>query len=125
MILGIGVDVVGVERFAAGLAATPGLRRRLFTDEERDLPVRSLAARFAAKEALAKALGAPSGLSWQDVTIPASGGAPPVALVSGAVAARLAELGGGRILLSMSHDGAVAVASVVVEVADLAVGGDR
>ena len=117
MIIGIGVDVVGIDRFEARLAATPALRQRLFTRAEQDLPVRSLAARFAAKEALAKALGAPPGLSWQDVTIPARGGEPPTVQVTGAVAARMSALGGDRVWLSLSHDGGVAVASVVVEAA--------
>ena len=61
MILGLGVDLVDVARFEATLRRTPGLGPRLFTDRERSLPARSLAARFAAKEALAKALGAPRG----------------------------------------------------------------
>lgn len=124
MIIGIGVDVVGIDRFGARLAAVPALRQRLFTAAERDLPVRSLAARFAAKEALAKALGAPPGLSWQEVTIPASGGRSPTIQVTGAVAARLDALGGGRILLSLSHDGGVAMASVLVESARATPPGD-
>ncbi len=115
MIVGIGVDVVDVSRFAARLSRTPRLRDRLFTVAERGLPIRSLAARFAAKEALAKALGGPPGLSWQDVTIPGAAGGPPQMLVRGAVARRLDQLGGGRILLSLSHDGGVAVASVVID----------
>ena len=56
MILGLGIDVVDIDRFGDTLARTPALRERLFTDSERDLPLHSLAARFAAKEALAKAL---------------------------------------------------------------------
>ncbi|MFD0891954.1 4'-phosphopantetheinyl transferase superfamily protein, partial [Streptosporangium algeriense] len=64
--MGIGVDVVDVARFAASLERTPSLRARLFTEAERGLAVRSLAARFAAKEAVAKALGAPPGLSHLD-----------------------------------------------------------
>ena len=64
-IIGVGIDVAEIERFAASLERTPGLARRLFLDSELLLPgggrrgVASLAARFAAKEALAKALGAP------------------------------------------------------------------
>ena len=61
MIVGVGVDVVDVERFGATLTRTPGLRERLFTAAETGMPLGSLAARFAAKEALAKALGAPAG----------------------------------------------------------------
>ena len=69
MIVGTGIDVVDIARFAETLERTPGLRTRLFTEVERGLPMRSLAARFAAKEALAKALGAPVGLLWTDATI--------------------------------------------------------
>lgn len=61
MIVGIGVDVVDVARFEATLARTPALRGRLFTAAESTLATESLAARFAAKEAVAKALGAPPG----------------------------------------------------------------
>ena len=58
MIIGIGVDVVLVTRFKHQLTKAPALRERLFTPAERELNIRSLAARFAAKEAIAKALGA-------------------------------------------------------------------
>lgn len=64
-IIGVGIDVAEIDRFAASLERTPGLAQRLFRDDELLLPggerrgVASLAARFAAKEALAKALGAP------------------------------------------------------------------
>lgn len=64
MIIGVGIDVAEIERFEASLARTPGMAERLFVERELLLPggerrgVASLAARFAAKEALAKALGA-------------------------------------------------------------------
>ena len=66
MIVGVGIDVVELARFEEAIERTEGLASRLFTEGERRLPVRSLAARFAAKEALAKALGAPRGLLWTD-----------------------------------------------------------
>ena len=47
MIIGVGIDVVDVARFGATLERTPALRERLFTVGERDLPLNSLAARFA------------------------------------------------------------------------------
>ncbi|MFL5260903.1 MAG: 4'-phosphopantetheinyl transferase superfamily protein, partial [Anaeromyxobacteraceae bacterium] len=60
MIVGVGVDVVDVARLAAALERTPSLRDRLFTAEEQQLTrIESLAGRFAAKEAVAKVLGAP------------------------------------------------------------------
>ena len=69
MIIGVGIDVVDIARFGATLERTPALRERLFTPEERGLPLQSLAARFAAKEAVAKALGAPGNMDWQDATV--------------------------------------------------------
>lgn len=69
MIIGIGVDVVDVSRFAATIDRVPRLVERLFAPQERDMPVQSLAARFAAKEAIAKALGSPGGLRWHDAVI--------------------------------------------------------
>ena len=69
MIIGVGTDVVDVARFEESLVRTPTLRERLFTPAEALLPPASLAARFAAKEAIAKALGAPAGLAWHDAGI--------------------------------------------------------
>ena len=83
MIVGVGIDVVDVERFGESLERTPGLLERLFTDEERSLPLNSLAARFAAKEALAKALGAPVGLEWHDATVRRGDDGRPHLVVSG------------------------------------------
>ena len=84
VILGVGIDVVDVARFIATLERTPRLREKLFTELERDLPDASLAARFAAKEAIAKALGAPGGMRWHDATVlRLPGGAPVVELHTG------------------------------------------
>ena len=66
MIDGVGIDVVDIARFQESLERTPGLRDRLFTEGEKSKGISSLAARFAAKEALAKALHVPAGLNWQD-----------------------------------------------------------
>ncbi len=77
MIIGVGIDVVDVARFMATLERTPRLREKLFTAEERDLPASSLAARFAAKEAIAKALGAPGNMHWHDATVHRVVGGPP------------------------------------------------
>jgi holo-[acyl-carrier-protein] synthase len=77
VIVGVGLDVAGIERFGQALERTPMLVERIFVERELALPdgeprgVASLAARFAAKEALAKALGAPGGLSWHDAEVPA------------------------------------------------------
>ncbi len=115
MIVGVGIDVVDVARFVATLHRVPALRTRLFTPDEREMPETSLAARFAAKEAIAKALGAPPGMSWQDATVRRIAGAQPVVEVVGTVAARAAELGVTRFHLSISHDAGIASAVVVAE----------
>lgn len=115
MIVGVGIDVVDVARFMATLERAPALRERLFTPAERDLPPASLAARFAAKEAIAKALGAPGNLRWQDATVHRVLGGPPQVEVTGTVAARAAELGVARFHLSLSHDAGIASAMVVAE----------
>jgi len=66
MIDGIGIDVVDIARFKESLERTPHLAEKLFTESERTKPVASLAARFAAKEALYKALSPTHGLQWHD-----------------------------------------------------------
>ncbi len=117
MIVGVGIDVVDVARFGQSLERTPRLLERLFTEAERTLPLASLAARFAAKEALAKALGAPVGLLWTDATDVNNGAGQPELEVSGTVGARAAELAVTRLHLSMSHDAGIASAVVVAETA--------
>ncbi|MGH3682341.1 MAG: holo-ACP synthase [Natronosporangium sp.] len=121
MIVGIGVDVVLVERFTGALTRTPLLADRLFTESERftgsgnPRSPESLAARFAAKEAVAKALGAPAGLRWHDCEIVSDPDGRPWLTVSGTVAAAAAERGVDRWHLSLSHDGGIASAMVVAE----------
>lgn len=121
MIVGVGIDVAEVERFAASLARTPRLERRLFVEAELWLPngerrgVASLAARFAAKEAVAKALGAPHGMRWTDAEIRQADSGRPHLEVRGTVAARAAELGVRAWHLSLSHDAGVASAVAIAE----------
>ncbi|MFP8885829.1 MULTISPECIES: holo-ACP synthase [Streptomyces] len=121
MIVGVGIDVASVDRFAGALARTPALAERLFTPAEQTLPggerrsVASLAARFAAKEALAKALGAPGGMVWTDAEVHASEHGQPLLRVTGTVAARAAELGVRHWHVSLSHDAGVATAVVIAE----------
>lgn len=115
MIIGTGTDVVNIDRFAELLEGTPALRERLFAPGERGLPVRSLAARFAAKEAAAKALRAPAGLNWQDCWVEKDEDGAPYLVAQGTVAQRAAELGINRWHLTMSHDEPVATATVVAE----------
>jgi holo-[acyl-carrier protein] synthase len=115
VIVGVGIDVVDIARFEQSLTRTPGLAVRLFTEGERGLPPRSLAARFAAKEALAKALGAPRGLLWTDAEIVASPVGRPHLQVAGTVAAAAAQLGVSSWHLSLSHDAGIASAVVIAE----------
>jgi len=120
MIIGIGVDVVDLERFAGVLERTPTLRTRLFTSAEllRDgelRPVASLAARFAAKEALIKAFGSSAGLSWRELEVVADDQRKP-SLTLHAAARQVAEdRGVTAVHLSLSHDGPIATAFVVIE----------
>lgn len=115
MIVGVGIDVVDIARFTARLAANPRLGKRLFTTEELGLRPQSMAARFAAKEALAKSLGAPVGLSWTDATVVREADGRPHLRVSGTVAARAEELGVARFHLSLTHDAGIASAVVIAE----------
>jgi holo-[acyl-carrier protein] synthase len=114
-VLGVGIDVVEVSRFVAALERTPRLRDRLFVPDERDLPDASLAARFAVKEALAKALGAPGDLRWHDAVVRRIAGTAPQIEVSGTVRARLDALGIARLHVSISHDAGIAAAVVIAE----------
>lgn len=121
MIVGVGIDVVPVERFAESLRRTPSLASRLFTAAEQVTDTggrrsaESLAARFAAKEALAKALGAPGDLRWTDAEVVTDQFGRPHLEVRDTVAARAAQLGVTRWHVSLSHDGGIASATVIAE----------
>ena len=115
MIVGIGVDIVDVARFGMALSRTPALADRLFAESERQARPESLAASFAAKEAVAKALGAPAGLRWCDVLVTRDDAGRPGLSVSGTVATA-ARLRGVRYWhLSLSHDSGMSIAMVVAE----------
>lgn len=114
-IIGIGVDVVDLSRFAQMMQRTPAVRERLFTPAEAQLPLHSLGARFAAKEAIAKALGAPAGLGWHDAEVVTAASGAPSWRLRGTVAAHARDLGVQHVHLSMSHDGGIAIAYVVAE----------
>jgi holo-[acyl-carrier protein] synthase len=115
-IVGVGVDVVQVARLERALTRTPRLAHRLFTDGEREcVRVEQLAARFAAKEAAAKALGAPGGLRWRDAEVVREAGGRPRLVLHGTAAEEAAAQGIRTCHLSLSHDGGVATAVVVAE----------
>ncbi|MFJ3780554.1 holo-ACP synthase [Streptomyces sp. NPDC090093] len=121
MIIGVGIDVAEIDRFAASIERTPGLLDRLFVEQELLLPsgerrgIASLAVRFAAKEALAKALGAPAGLHWTDAEVYVEETGQPRLRVRGTVEARAVELGVKHWHVSLSHDAGVASAVVIAE----------
>lgn len=124
-VIGVGIDAVTIERMRRAAAETErGLRfrARVFTEAERRTcearrdPAECFAARFAAKEAVMKALGA-DGISFafRDIEVlRASSGAPSIVL-HGRVAERAKMLGAGAIHLSLTHADPLALASVVVE----------
>ncbi len=120
-IVGVGIDVVPVERFAESLRRTPTLAGRLFTAAEQVTEsgaarsAESLAARFAAKEALAKSLGAGGGMLWTDAEVRVDAAGRPSLEVRGTVAERAASLGVHRFHVSLSHDGGIAAATVIAE----------
>jgi len=113
---GVGIDLLEIERLERALERRPALARRLFTDAElayaeaRARPGQHLAARFCAKEAVAKALGL-TGWAFRDVEVVAAGGAPSVRL-TGVPAERA---GGREVSVSLTHTrttaGAVAIAA--------------
>lgn len=122
MVIGVGVDVVDVERFRTSLARTPTMRERIFTEQELEYvapkvdPVPSLAARFAAREAVMKAMDLGLGaFGFHEVSVRVDGAGAPHLVVSGQ-AARLAEARGiDSWHLSLAHDGGVSMAMVVAD----------
>jgi len=114
-IAGIGIDIVDLARFERAVSRTPRLKERLFAESERSLPLRSLAGRFAAKEALMKALGDATGVRWHDMEVVADVEGNPSFLLHGAAAAIAERRGVTDIHLTMSHDAGVAIAYVITE----------
>ena len=123
MIAGIGVDIVEIARLKDALRRTPELASRLFTPAELTwalrlrAPTASLAGCFAAKEALAKVLGAPVGLHWTDAEVLRNSAGRPFLTVRGTVAAVAHRQGIGTWHVSLSHDGGMCIAMVVGELA--------
>ena len=112
VIAGIGIDVVDIARFQESIERTPGMVERIFTPREAILKTSSLAARFAAKEALVKALDARDIFSWHDAEVINEASGKPKFLFTGALAARVAT---SRVHLTLSHDAGIASAMVVIE----------
>jgi len=112
MISGVGIDVVNIDRFKQSLERTPGLELKLFTEAERIKSIQSLAARFAAKEALVKALNAKNGILWHEAEVVNLEGGKPAFIFYGDVADLV---DGANVYLSISHDAGIATAIVIVE----------
>lgn len=120
MITGLGVDIVEIGRMAAALERRPRMRERLFSDDERaycdgrNRPEIHYALRFAAKEAVLKALGTGfSGMKFRDVEVVRDAGGRPVPRLSGRAKEVADELGVVELHLSLSYTHTTAVASAV------------
>jgi len=121
---GIGVDVIKVERLVESLDRFgERMERRLFTEGELEYcrrhknPLPHLAARFAAKEAAFKAIGTglSGGVGWKQAEVIQPGGRIPELRFSGAALERFRALGCTTTHLTLSHDGGLAIACVVLE----------
>ena len=119
-LVGLGIDSVDIERFARVLARRPSMGTRLFTEGEQAYaatmvnPAPTLAARFAAKEAVMKALGVGLGaFDWVDVEVCRRPGGAPELAVRGRAAALAGSRGVGGWLVSITHTDTVASAAVV------------
>ena len=120
MIIGIGTDLVELDRFRATLQRTPAIVDRLFTVDEQDYatrrrdPTERFAARFAAKEAVLKALGLGLGaLAFRDIEVVRAESGAPALRLHGDAADLAAERGVRRWLLTMTHTERVAQAIAV------------
>ncbi len=121
---GIGIDVCKVERISESLQRFgERMERRLFTADELAYcrgfsdPMPHLAARFAAKEATSKALGTgiAGGIGWTQIEVVQPGGRVPTLRLSGAALERFHAIGATQSHLSLSHDGGLGLACVVLE----------
>ena len=115
-ILGLGVDICEIERMERALARHPTMRERVFTPEEiaycdaRARPAESYAGRFAAREAVIKALGGYRGRRWQDIAVTRSASGAPRVLLQGNAKRRADALGVTDVLVTFTHERTHAVA---------------
>lgn len=124
-VLGLGVDIVEIDRMREALIRHPRMKERIFSDEERwycehrSRPEVHYALRFAAKEAVLKALGTGfRGMRFRDVEVIREQTGRPVPRLSGRAAERAEELGVIEMHLSLSFTHTTAVASAVAVTAD-------
>ncbi len=120
--IGIGTDVVDIERFRHSLRRTPSLKHRVFTPAEREYcesrndPTERYAARFAAKEAVLKALGVGLGAAdFHDIEVVRDGDGAPSLRLAGRAAALSVDRGVVRWFVSLSHTATVAQAFVIAD----------
>lgn len=121
-VIGIGVDLVDIERFRRSLQRTPSMRTRLFTEVELAYvapkldPVPSLAARFAAREALMKSLGVGLGaFGFHEAWVERADSGRPSLVLTGRAAALAAEAGVVTWHLSLTHSDVMAAAYVIAD----------
>ena len=122
MIIGIGIDLVKIDRIDKAGNSRSGFLERVFTEREREYcsrqkyPAQHFAGRFAAKEAVLKAIGTgwSAGVKWTDMEVLHGDGGGPVVNISGRVKDLMDLKGVKQILLSYSHDEGYAVAHVVL-----------
>lgn len=122
MIVGVGIDLCQVSRMRSALLRHEGrFAARVFTADERAYceeradPAQHYAARFAAKEALLKALAVPPGLSWHEIEVQSQTGGAPQLLLRGEAARAAAGRSVLRLHLSLTHSGDHAAAVVIAE----------
>ena len=133
MIVGIGVDLVKIDRIGKAGKDHPGFLEKVFTEQERaycsrqKFPAQHFAGRFAAKEAVLKAIGTgwSAGVKWTDMEVLHGEGGGPVVNISGRVKDLMDLKGVKQILLSYSHDEGYAVAQVVLVGSPLPFAGDQ
>jgi holo-[acyl-carrier protein] synthase len=119
---GVGVDLVDIERFSAKLARGGSFRAEVFSDaecgycESQALPATHYAARFAAKEAFLKAVGRGlfEGIALNDIEVLRDRDAAPSLRLGPSASAALSAIGATEARVSLSHDGGLAIALVVV-----------
>lgn len=115
MIIGVGVDLVDLSRFENSIEKNPGLIEKIFHTDERDAATRTLAGRFAAKEALIKVFGDSKPMRWHDVRVSKDElGKPEISLFD-STAEYAKSRGIQNLHLSISHDGNFAMAFLVAE----------
>jgi holo-[acyl-carrier protein] synthase len=118
-ILGLGVDICEIARMERALERHPTLRERVFTPEEiaycdsKYRPAESYAGRFAAREAVIKALGGYRGKGWQDISVTRAPTGAPAIRLEGNAKRRADALGITQVLVTFAHERTSAVAFAV------------